>query len=388
MKLNYGKQSINQDDIKSVVKVLKSDWLTQGPQIDLFERNLNKYLGSKYCCVVNNGTSALHLAGLSLGWKKNDVIITTPITFLATSNAIIYNNATPDFVDIDKNNLTMDLNILEEKLIKYKKLNKKVKAVIGVDFSGQPCDWINLRFLANKYSFKLINDNCHALGAEYNGTKKYASKYADIVTQSFHPVKNITTGEGGAVLTNDKDLFSRLVNLRSHGMTKDKKKLLHNTGPWYYEMHQLGYNFRITDFQCALGINQLKRLDSFINKRRNIANRYDSAFKNNIDLLTPLKIKNSKHAYHIYPLQINFEKINISKKTFFYKMKKKGINLMVHYLPIISQPFYKKKFNFKEKNFKNSINFYKKSFSLPMYPGLMKNEVDYVVKNVLENIDN
>ena len=317
MRFSYGKQTIDSEDIRSVIKVLKSDWLTQGPSTKEFEKKLNQYFGGKYCSVVSNGTNALFLAGLSLNWQKNDIVITSPLTFLASVNAIVYNNATPDFVDINSKDFLIDINKLEDKIKKYKKQNKKIKAVIGVDFAGQPCDWKSLRYLANKHNFYLINDNCHALGAMYYKSKKYAPKYADIVTQSFHPVKNITTGEGGSIITNNKIIDDRIKILRTHGMIKDKKLLLNNHGPWYYEMQELGYNFRISDIQCALGISQLKKLDFFVKKRNYVADKYNKLFKNDDRLILPKVNKNVYHAYHLYSLQIKFDSTKINKQKYF-----------------------------------------------------------------------
>ena len=278
--ISYGKQFIDNDDIEAVVKVMKGDWLTQGPSVEEFEKNLNSYFGSKYTCAVSNGTAALHLTGLALGWQPGNIIITTPITFLATANCIVYTGATPDFVDINSKTYTLDPDLVEFKIKKYRSEGKIVKAIIGVDFAGHPCDWKSLRKIADKYDLRLINDNCHALGSRYNGEKEYALKYADIITQSYHPVKNFTTGEGGAILTNDANIDKKVRLLRSHGMTKDVKHMKNNDGPWYYEMNYLGFNYRITDFQCALGINQLKRLDQFVKRRNQIARNYDSAFRN------------------------------------------------------------------------------------------------------------
>ncbi len=220
---SYGKQTIEQDDIDAVVEVLKSDWLTQGPKVLEFENALSEKFKTKYVSAVANGTAGLHLIGLALGWQKNDIIITSPITFLASTNCILYNNAIPDFVDIDKNYYTIDVNKLEEKIKSYLGQGKNIKAVVAVDYAGQPCDWKSLRTLADKYEFQLVNDNCHALGATYKNDFSYAVKFADAVNLSFHPVKHITTGEGGAVLTNNIELDEKIKILRTHGITKDEK---------------------------------------------------------------------------------------------------------------------------------------------------------------------
>ena len=265
--IGYGKQTIDQSDIEAVIEVLKGDWLSQGPAVVNFERDLMAYFDSKYACAVSNGTTALHLVGQALGWQLGDIVITAPITFLATTNCIVYSGATPDFVDIDPISCTIDPNKLEKKVKAYQLKGKNVKAAIGVDFAGHPCDWKALREIADKYDLQLVNDNCHAMGASYYCDKHYALKYADVMIQSYNPVKPITTGEGGAILTNNPKIDEEVRSLRSHGMTKDPKKLNRNEGPWYYEMHQVGYNFRLTDFQCALGSSQLKKLDRFVQKR-------------------------------------------------------------------------------------------------------------------------
>lgn len=386
--ISYGKQSIDQSDIDAIIEVLEGDWLTQGPYVDKFEDSLKSYLGSKYATCVSNGTAALHLTSIALNWNSEDIILTTPITFLATANAIIYANAIPDFVDIDPLTYTIDPNKLEEKLKFYIKKNKIVKAVIAVDYAGHPSDWESLSYLAKKYEFQLINDNCHALGASYKKNLKYAVKYADVVIQSFHPVKNITTGEGGAILSNDQEFNEKIMKLRTHGMTKKNNELDNNIeGPWYYEMHEIGYNYRITDLQCALGINQLKKLDNFINKRRQIAQQYDKYFQRNNLIKCPLSSSSVQHAYHLYPLQIKFEEIKISKKELFRKMKELNICLQVHYIPVHFQPFYKKNYGFKKGDYLEAEKFYSRQVSLPIYPDLSNNEVNHILKSLINIIN-
>ncbi len=380
--INYGKQSIDQEDINAVKSVLEGDWLTQGPNVATFENSLKSYFKSNYACAVSNGTAALHLAGLALGWSENDIIITSPLTFLASANAIIYCGATPDFVDIDPLTYTLDVNFLEEKIKRLISENKKVKAVIGIDFAGHPCDWENLSKLCKQYDIKLINDNCHALGSELNDDKGYAVKYADIVTQSYHPVKHITSGEGGSVLTNDLNIIEKVMLLRSHGMSKTDMSSNDKNYPWYYEMHELGFNYRITDIQCALGNSQLKKLDSFIKKRKSIANMYDNAFQSLDNVLIPSVKKNASHSYHLYPILIDFKKTKFSKLEFFNKMKSKGINLQVHYIPVHLQPFYNSNYNFKHGDFPFAESFYEKEFSLPIYNDLDKDKVNYVIDTI------
>ena len=379
---SYGKQYIDQSDIDAVVDVLNSDWLTQGPAVETFEIDLKTYFGAGYACAVSNGTAALHLAGLALGWKQEDIVITSSITFLATANCIVYAGATPDFVDIDPVTYTIDPNLVEEKVKFYRSKGKKVKAIIGVDYAGHPCDWKALREIADKYDLQLVNDNCHALGASYFEDKQYAVKYVDVVTQSYHPVKHITTGEGGAILSNRPEIDEKVRCLRTHGMIKDSDQLEKNDGSWYYEMHEVGYNYRITDFQCALGSSQLKRLDQFVQRRREIAGNYNESFSNNDMFLIPETHDSVDHAYHIYPLQIVFEELSFTKPHFFQKMKQAGIRLQVHYIPLHIQPFYKNKYGFESGDFPVSENFYDRVVSIPLYPSFTDAELEEVVTDI------
>jgi len=384
--ISYGKQTIDKSDIDSVIEVLKGGWLSSGPAVKTFEDDLNKYFGSKHASAVSSGTAALHLIGQALEWQSDDIVITSPLTFLATANSIVYAGATPDFVDIDPITYTIDPNKAEGKIKSYLKKGKNVRAIIGIDFAGHPCDWDALRAIADKYDLKLVNDNCHAMGASLNGDKHYAVKYADVISQSYHPVKHITTGEGGSALTNDSIIDEKIRRLRNHGMTKAQDQLVNNDGPWYYEMHELGYNYRITDIQCALGSSQLKRLDRFVQKRRKIAEKYNESFFN-IDNLRIPKINNVvEHAYHLYPLQVDFKKIGLNKQEFFEKMKKAGINLQVHYIPIHLQPYYQKHYDFSLGDFPVSENYYRNEISLPIYPDLSLNEISLVVNNILRLI--
>ncbi len=384
---SYGKQTIDDADIQSVVKTLKSDWLTQGPTIQKFEQALNEKFGSKYGSAVANGTAGLHLIAMALGWKKDDIVITSPITFLASANCAVYVGATPDFADINELTYTIDPNELEWKLKQYSIRNRKVKAVVAVDYAGHPCDWDALRSLQNKYGFQLVNDYCHAPGAEYKNDLQYAAKYADAVNMSFHPVKHFTTGEGGAVLSNDESLDYRIKTLRSHGMTKDESILEKNDGPWYYEMHEVGFNYRITDFQCALGISQLKKIDRSILRRREIAKFYDELFGKDDRFIIPNVSEDYKHAYHLYPLQIKFDELNVSKKIFFSKMKEKNILLQVHYVPVHLQPFYKNNFGFKHGDFPIAEKFYERELSIPMYPALLNEDLGYITRSIIETLD-
>lgn len=384
---SYGKQTIDQDDINAVVEVLKGAWLTQGPYVTQFEEDLSKKFKVKYASAVANGTAALHLAGLALGWKPNDIVITSPITFLASANSVLYCNAAPDFVDINEKSYTIDIKKLEDKIKKYRGMNKNIKAVVAVDFAGHPCDWNALRYLADQYEFQLVNDNCHALGAQLDNDTGYAAKYADIVVQSYHPVKHITTGEGGAVLTNSKELDEKIKILRTHGMIKNEEKLTKSGGPWYYEMHELGFNYRITDFQCALGLSQLKKLDSFVKRRKEIADYYNNSFCNDERFSIPSVKDNVGHAYHLYPLQIKFDELKIDKIDLFRKLKEQNIHLQVHYIPVHLQPYYKTHFNFNEGDFPIAEEFYKNEISIPIYPLLENEDIEYIAASIKYSLE-
>lgn len=376
--INYGRQHISQKDISFVKNVFKSELITQGNYVDLFEKKLSKYFGSKYSCAVSNGTSALHLAIKSLRLKNSHSIITSPITFISTASSIIMNNHKPILADIDHKTYTLDPNIVEQKI----KKDKSIKAIIGVDYAGHPCDWEAFKFLKNKYGVYLINDNCHAMGSKYLGKKNYACKYADIVTQSYHPVKNFTTGEGGSVLTNNKKIFDFIKNQRSHNMVKDAST--NKKGIWYYKVKEIGYNYRITDFQCALGISQLKQLDKFVSKRVKIAKYYNELFSaSEIFKIPEYNLKEIYHSFHLYPLLINFKKI--PRINFFNKMLKLGVRLQVHYIPLYKQPFLKK-IDIKEK-FPVSENFYSREVSMPIYFNLSKKDQFSIYKKV-ENLLN
>jgi len=382
--ISYGKQSIDRSDVKAVTDALTTDWLTQGPEVEIFEKGITDYFGAKHACAVANGTAALHLAGLALGWQPDDIVITSPITFLSTATSVVFAGARPDFVDIDPVSYNIDPNLVEERVRKYRAEGKEVKAIVGVDYAGHPCHWEALRTIADQYHIQLINDNCHALGAAYFDDKQYAVKYADVVTQSYHPVKHITTGEGGAVLTNNAAIDEKIRRLRSHGMTKDPARLERREGPWYYEMHELGYNYRISDFQCALGSSQLKRLDEFIKVRREIARLYDQKLSYTDCFEVPQIDETVECGYHLYPLRIDFDKFPISKIALFERMKEFGISLQVHYIPVHLQPFFGKRFGFKCGDCPVAEQFYKQEISLPIYPTLQINSVDFVGEKLLQ----
>ena len=367
----YGKQTISEDDINSVIEVLKSNFLTTGPKVKEFEEKIATYCDAKYCVAVSNGTAALHLASLVL-LEKDDKVLTTPNSFLATSNSILYVNAKPIFVDI-KEDGNIDLDLCEEQL----KKDASIKAIYVVHFSGNPINQAKLKYLKDTYNIKILEDCAHSIGAVFEGIKAGSCKNSDISVFSFHPVKQITTGEGGAITTNSKELYEKLLILRGHGMSPRA-----DIAPWFYDMTELGFNYRLTDISCALGLSQLKKLDSFLYLRRSIAKRYDDFFSE-IDFIKPLYDFTNNSAYHLYVIKIDFEKLNITKKEFVLKMRENNIGLQLHYIPINKQPYYK------NLGYGNEIipmmdEYYKKAISLPIYPNLSIEEQNYVCEKVLE----
>ena len=368
----YGKQSLDQNDIDAVVETLQSDYLTTGPKVKEFENEIAEYCGARYCVAVANGTAALHLASLVVLHDKEKVL-TTPNSFLSTSNAILYAGAIPIFVDISRDG-NIDLDLCEQAL----KKDPSIKALYAVAFSGNMLNQDKLRYLKKTYGIIILEDCAHAIGAK-DGTIKAAScTNSDVSILSFHPVKHITTGEGGAITTNSKEIYDKLLTLRNHGMVK-----MSGMAPWEYEMKELGYNYRISDIQCALGFSQLKKLDEFIVRRIEIAKRYDEAFNNTN--VKHLYAYNGKSSYHLYVVQVDFDKFGLSKINFFKKLKDKNIGIQLHYIPINQQPFYKQLGYGKEQT-PVMDQYYKECFSLPMFPKLTNEEQRYVIKIVFETL--
>lgn len=367
----YGKQTISEDDINSVIKVLKSDFLTTGPTIKEFEDEIASYCGVKYCVAVSNGTAALHLSSLVL-LEKNDKVLSTPNSFLATSNSILYVNAKPIFVDIQEDG-NIDLDLCEEEL----KKDSSIKAIYVVHFSGNPVNQRKLQYLKETYNIKILEDCAHSIGAKIDGIKAGSCANSDCSIFSFHPVKHITTGEGGAITTNSKELYEKLLLLRNHGMS-----LKANIAPLHYDMIELGFNYRLGDISCALGLSQLKKLDSFLYLRRSIAKRYDDFFSKT-NFIKPLYPFTNNSAYHLYVIKIDFEKLNIDKKEFVLKMKENNIGLQLHYIPINKQPYYKN-LGYGDEITPLMDEYYKKAISLPIYPNLTHEEQNYVCEKILE----
>lgn len=374
----YGHQSISSTDIAAVLKILKSDWLTQGPKVKEFEVALADYCGSDYAVAVSNGTAALHAAYFAAGISQGDEIITSSMTFAATSNAAIWQGARPIFVDIEKNTGNIDAKLIEENI------TSKTKAIVAIDYSGLPCDFDALRKIAKKYHCILIADAAHSLGASYKN--KMVGRLADLTTFSFHPVKSITTGEGGAILTNNKEFYKKLILFRNHGITKDSNNFLHKSaGPWYHEMQELGLNYRLTDFQAALGINQLKRLSSFVSSRAKIAERYSKELRGIKDLVLPVELKDRKSSRHLYPIRLVNE-LQPRRREIVEKLQKAGIGVQVHYIPVYFHPYYQK-LGYKKGLCPNAESFYESEISLPIFPTLTLKDQMYVVealRNVLK----
>lgn len=384
--LPYSRQYIDQSDINSVIKVLKSDFITQGPQITKFEDNFAKKVGAKYAVACATGTAALHISCLALGITKKSNVLTSSITFVASANCSEFIGSNVDFVDIEKNSPCMSVNSLEQKL-----KNKKIDLVIPVHMSGQSCDMKKIYQLKKKYKFKIIEDSCHALGGKYYNYNVGSCKFSDICTFSFHPVKPITTGEGGMITTNSKKIYEKLLLYRTHGIHKNHNHFVNETlaydkngkkNRWYYEMSHLGYNYRITDIQASLGSSQLKKLETATKKRQQIAKMYIKYFKNTPNLMIQPIPNNIYHAYHLFTILINFNKINMSKTELMEKLQSKNIGSQVLYIPVFLQPYYQKKYNFKKKEFPNSMNYYEKCLSIPIFYDLKLKEVKFVANEI------
>ena len=380
----YSRQNISEEDINAIVDVLKSDYLTQGPKTPKFEKIVSIYCGVKYGCAVNSATSGLHIACLALGVGKGDIVWTSPISFVASSNCALYCGATVDFVDIDSLSYNMSVTSLEEKLILAKKKGNLPKVVIPVHLSGKSCDMERIHDLGREYDFKIIEDASHAIGASYKNQKVGSCIYSDITVFSFHPVKIITTCEGGMCMTNDGDLYNLLLRYRSHGITRHAEEMKNKPdGLWYYEQLNLGYNYRLNDLQSVLGISQMKKLDSFVKERNIIASDYNDLFSGSqIDL--PKINSENYSSWHLYIIRISNNN-ELNRNSIFEKLRNNGIYVNVHYIPIYRQPYYQK-MNFKLEDYPESEKYYKEAISIPVFPGMTNEQREKIISIICEPI--
>ncbi|EQA36286.1 UDP-4-keto-6-deoxy-N-acetylglucosamine 4-aminotransferase [Leptospira inadai serovar Lyme str. 10] len=385
MIIPYGKQNISQDDIDSVVAVLKSDFLTQGPMVPKFEQGVSSICAAKHALAVNSATSALHLACLALGVSAGDRVWTSPITFVASANCALYCGASVDFVDIDPLTYNMSADKLGEKLKISEKDGSLPKVVIPVHFAGQPCEMDKIHQLSIKYGFKIIEDASHSIGGKYRGEPIGNCKYSDITVFSFHPVKIITTGEGGMALTNDSELFAKMYRLRSHGITRDPSEMTHAPdGPWYYQQIDLGYNYRLTDIQAALGVSQLVRLKEFVEIRHSIADRYDALLANK-PVIIPYRREDSYSGMHLYVIRLKLQEIEYTHAQIFERFRSSGILVNLHYIPVYRQPYFER-MGFDRNDFPESEAYYKEAISIPIFPGLTEQQQHEIVKILMTPI--
>lgn len=396
MYIPYGRQSIDDADIEAVVKVLKSDYLTTGPAVAAFEKKVADYVGAKYAVAVSNGTAALHVACLAAGIGEGDEVITTPITFAASANCVLYCGGTPVFADIDPDTYNISPEELESKI------TPQTKAIIPVHYTGQPCDMDAILEIARKHDLLVIEDGAHALGASYKGKK--IGSIADMTCFSFHPVKPVTTGEGGMIVTDNEELYRKLVLYRSHGITRDKDMMqqyedqlqqssdqvlqeaadmlrgdVMDPGGWYYQQLELGYNYRITDISCALGISQMDKLDHFLERRRQIAKKYDEAFADIPQIKTPWQQEGCQSGWHLYMIQT----MERSRREVFDGLRQAGIGVNVHYIPVYRHPYYQRN-GYAGVHCLNAEAFYERAVSLPIFPGLTGSQQDYVIEHVIK----
>ncbi len=375
----YGKQDINQQDIDGVIDVLKSDFLTQGPKVPEFENALTAHTGARYALAVNSATSALHIACLALGLGEGDWLWTSPITFVASANCGLYCGAKVDFVDIDPATYNLCPKKLEEKLIQAKAQGKLPKVVVPVHLCGQPCDMEAIGRLAKEYGFKVIEDASHAIGGKYHGKPIGNCEYSDITVFSFHPVKIVTTAEGGAVVTNNKALADKMALLRSHGITRDPQQMIGEShGGWYYQQIDLGFNYRMTELQAALGVTQMTRLEQFITSRHRLAERYYQRLKD-LPITLPFQLENTYSGLHLFVIRLQLDKIDLTHKQVFDALRENGIGVNLHYIPVHTQPYYEN-MGFAKGDFPNAEQYYQEAISLPMFHTMTDEQQDEVVR--------
>lgn len=374
----YGKQDINQQDINAVIEVLQSDYLTQGPQVPLFEQAIKSATNSQYAVAVNSATSALHIACLALGVAKGDIVWTSPITFVASANCALYCGASVDFVDIDADTYNLCPIQLEQKLIEAKKNNKLPKVVIPVHLAGQSCDMQKIHQLSLQYGFKIIEDAAHAIGGYYQNQPIGNCLYSDITIFSFHPVKIITTAEGGVATCNNQALADKMRRLRSHGITREPQLMTEPThGDWYYQQLELGFNYRMSDLQAALGISQINRLKEFVSPRQKLAEYYAEQLAD-LPIILPKQMDQTSSSWHLYIIQLQLDKINKSQQQVFNELREAGIGVNLHYIPVHTQPYYQQ-LGFKLGDFPIAETYYRKAISIPLYAQLSKADQETVI---------
>ncbi|SDK11858.1 UDP-4-amino-4,6-dideoxy-N-acetyl-beta-L-altrosamine transaminase [Methylophilus rhizosphaerae] len=382
----YGRQSITESDIQAVVDVLRSDYLTQGPVVPAFENHIANYCGAKHAVAVNSATSALHIACLALGVGPGDIVWTTPITFVASANCALYCGADIDFVDIDPDTYNLSIECLTQKLEIAEKQGKLPKVVIPVHLCGQSCDMASIFALSQKYGFKIIEDASHAIGGRYKGEPIGNCKYSDITVFSFHPVKIITTGEGGMALTNQPELANDMQRLRSHGITRNPEEMTHAPdGSWYYQQISLGFNYRMTDIQAALGLSQVQRLDEFVTKRHDIAKQYN-LFLENLPVLKPWQHPDSYSALHLYVIRLKLDDLNKTHKEIFEEIRQENIGVNLHYIPVYRQPYYSQ-LGYNKNDYPEAEKYYREAISIPMYADLsapLQDQVKEKLKFILK----
>lgn len=376
--LSYGKQWIDDDDINSVIETLKGDYLTTGPKVKEFEEKVAQYVGAKYAVALSNGTAALHAACYAAGIREGDEVIVTSMTFAASSNCVLYCGGKPVFVDIDSKTYNIDVRKIEQKI------TEKTKGIIPVDFTGQSVDIDKIMKIAEKYNLTVIEDGAHALGSEYKGKK--VGSTAHMTEFSFHPVKPITTAEGGVIVTNSEELYEKLLLFRTHGITRNEKFLDNNEGPWYYEQVDLGYNYRITDIQCALGISQMKKIDDFIERRREIVKKYNKALSDVDEIVTPYEEEYSNSGWHIYIIKLNLDRFNCTRREIFEALQAENIGVNVHYIPVYYHPYYQK-LGYKKGICPEAEKLYKSIITLPLFPKMTDDDINDVVNAVKKVVD-
>lgn len=370
----YGRQTVEEDDIQAVIDVLKSDYLTTGPKVSEFEKMVADYVGVKYAVAISNGTAALHAACYAAGIEPGDEVIVTPLTFAASANCVLYCGGTPVFADVDSRTYNIDPADIR------RKITDKTKAIIAVHLAGQPCDMDEIHKIAEEHHLIVIEDGAHALGSVYKGKK--VGSLSDLTTFSFHPVKPITTGEGGMIVTDNEELYQKMLLFRSHGITRNDKLMTRNDGPWFYQQLFLGYNYRITDIQCALGCSQMKKLDRFLVKRKEIVNRYNEAFSDCRNIITPYQLPETESGWHLYIIQVR----NCDRKKVFEQLRERGIAVNVHYIPVYMHPYYQEH-GYEGVHCQNAEEIYSHIISLPLYPTLTGEEQEYVIEEVKSAVE-